>query len=102
MSRASSMRVATESRIDREEEELICIRLPARTQERGERREQARGACHLVAGPVGGEAFDPADRADQLEQLPEGGADADDEDEAMNPFSQRLARKTGATFGKAM
>jgi hypothetical protein len=101
MSRSSSIRVATLSRIERDEPALICIRLPRvrRSEASGARRRGAR--VILWPGRSVGEALDPAHRTHHLEDLPEGGENADDEDEGDEAVEPEVGRKTGATCGKA-
>ena len=81
ISRASSIRWATESRIDRAEVEAICMRLPRC------RSNVARGASNSGAlmkscpGRCAAKAFDPMHRSDQLVDLPETGQHPDHENE---------------------
>ena len=88
MSRASSIRVATVSRIERAEPVPSCARAPPRSQERRQGGEHSGRPGELVPGAFEDEALDPDHRTHELEHLPETGQDADDEDqpdEAVQP-----------------
>ncbi|WP_407943259.1 hypothetical protein [Mangrovicoccus ximenensis] len=54
----------------------------ARPHQRGERGKEPRRPCQVNAGALGGKALDPADRGNQLRDLPETGQHADHEDHA--------------------